>query len=149
MFTIVQDAKRQLREILLLRQLAGHRNIVKLYDVLEPDNLANFDTLYMVFEATPSDLRKVYRSGEFMMTEPHIKTILYNLLCGVKWMHSAGIIHRDLKPANILVQQDCTVKICDFGLARQTKGLVTYDDIVNDYCRQNQMYGIGSVPVDT
>lgn len=114
----MQDAKRQLREVLLLRKLAGHRNIVQLYDVLEPENLATFNVLYLVFEATPSDLRKVYRNGEFMMTELHIKTIMINLLCGLKWIHSAGVIHRDLKPANVLVKQDCTVKICDFGLAR-------------------------------
>jgi len=33
-------------------------------------------------------------------------------------MHSANVLHRDLKPANILINEDCTVKICDFGLAR-------------------------------
>lgn len=38
-----------------------------------------------------------------MMTEPHIKTILYNLLCGIKWIHSAGVVHRDIKPANVLI----------------------------------------------
>ena len=99
----MQDAKRQLREVLLLRHLRGHRNIVQLYDVLEPDNPATFNTLYLVFEATPSDLRKIYRNGT-VMTELHIKTIMFNLLCGLKWMHSAGVIHRDIKPANILIQ---------------------------------------------
>ena len=98
---------------------------MQLYDILEPEDYATFDCLYLVFEATPSDLRKVYRSGDFMMTESHIKTILYNLLCGIKWIHSAGVVHRDIKPANVLIQQDCTVKICDFGLARQLRGLVT------------------------
>ena len=44
--------------------------------------------------------------------------LIYNTLCAVKFMHSANIIHRDLKPANILVDSDCNVKICDFGLAR-------------------------------
>ena len=39
-------------------------------------------------------------------------------------MHSAGVIHRDLKPANILISEDCTAKICDFGLARQTIDIV-------------------------
>jgi mitogen-activated protein kinase 1/3 len=33
-------------------------------------------------------------------------------------MHSARILHRDIKPANILINEDCGVKICDFGLAR-------------------------------
>jgi len=100
-----------------LRRLSGHRNIVKLYDVLEPDDPAKFKTLYLVFEAMPSDLRKVYR-GQFYLTERHIKTIMFNMLCGLKYIHSAGIMHRDIKPANLLIMQDCTVKICDFGLAR-------------------------------
>lgn len=52
------------------------------------------------------------------LSELHIKTLLYNLLVGLKYVHSAGIYHRDLKPANCLVNQDCSVKICDFGLAR-------------------------------
>ena len=124
LFTYVSDAKRQLREILLLRRLAGHRNIVKLYDILEPEDPTTFKTLYLVFEATPSDLRKVYR-GQFYLTERHIKTIIYNLLCGLKYIHSAGVVHRDIKPANLLILQDCTVKICDFGLARQLKDIVS------------------------
>jgi mitogen-activated protein kinase 1/3 len=33
-------------------------------------------------------------------------------------MHTAGIMHRDIKPANILLNEDCSVRICDFGLAR-------------------------------
>lgn len=37
---------------------------------------------------------------------------------GIKFMHSAQIIHRDLKPSNLLINSDCQLKICDFGLAR-------------------------------
>ena len=44
--------------------------------------------------------------------------LLYQLLCGIKHLHSAGIIHRDLKPSNIVVKEDCTLKILDFGMAR-------------------------------
>lgn len=61
LFTYVSDTKRQLREVILLRLLKNHRNLVKLYDILEPDDPANFKSLYLVFEATPADLRKVYR----------------------------------------------------------------------------------------
>jgi mitogen-activated protein kinase 1/3 len=48
---------------------------------------------------------------------------VYNLLCAVKYLHSANVLHRDLKPANILVNEDCSVKICDFGLARSIAGI--------------------------
>jgi p38 MAP kinase len=36
----------------------------------------------------------------------------------LKYVHSAGVVHRDLKPSNILVNENCDLKICDFGLAR-------------------------------
>lgn len=48
----------------------------------------------------------------------HAKIIFYNLLCAVNYLHSANVIHRDLKPGNILLTDQCSVKICDFGLAR-------------------------------
>ena len=40
------------------------------------------------------------------------------MLCALNFIHSANIIHRDLKPDNILITNNCTVKICDFGLSR-------------------------------
>ena len=128
--------------------------------------------MYVVLEIADSDFKKLFRAPVYL-TELHIKTLLYNLLVGVKYVHSAGILHRDLvsvcwkyagvladaflcywdivvalssrgcgnsirgssvhlsvsapsrgecsvlqKPANCLVNQDCSVKVCDFGLAR-------------------------------
>ena len=51
-------------------------------------------------------------------TEDHIVTIFYNILCALNFLHSANVVHRDLKPANILIDGECGIKICDFGLAR-------------------------------
>ena len=48
----------------------------------------------------------------------HALVILYNLLCGLNFLNTAGIIHRDIKPQNILVKDDCVIRICDFGMAR-------------------------------
>ena len=41
----------------------------------------------------------------------------------IKYLHSVNVIHRDLKPANVLVNEDCSVQVCDFGLARSLSGI--------------------------
>ena len=51
--------------------------------------------------------------------DKHVKSITYQILCGLLYIQSANIVHRDLKPSNILVDKKCNVKIIDFGLARQ------------------------------
>ena len=45
------------------------------------------------------------------------------MFCAIKYIHSANVLHRDLKPANVLINEDCSVKICDFGLARSIAGV--------------------------
>ena len=121
LFEDVVDTKRLLREIQILKQL-DNRNVVKLYDVLELGDVKNFKNVYLVLELTHSDLKKLLKTSIFL-TDLHIQTIMYNLLCALRYMHSAKILHRDIKPANILINEDCSVKICDFGLARSTTGL--------------------------
>ncbi|KAJ1556711.1 Mitogen-activated protein kinase, partial [Cladochytrium tenue] len=59
----------------------------------------------------------IIKSGQ-QLTDQHYQYFLYQILRGLKWMHSADIVHRDLKPGNLLVNSDCELKICDFGLAR-------------------------------
>jgi serine/threonine protein kinase len=70
-----------------------------------------------VFEFVDTDLHKLINSPQYL-TVDHIKTFLYQLLCALKYVHSAMVIHRDIKPANILLNEDCGLKVCDFGLAR-------------------------------
>ncbi|CRH00010.1 mitogen-activated protein kinase 2, putative [Plasmodium relictum] len=116
MFEDLVDCKRILREITILNRLKSDY-IIRLCDLIIPDDLLKFDELYIVLEIADSDLKKLFKTPIYL-TEEHIKTILYNLLLGEKYIHESGIIHRDLKPANCLLNQDCSVKICDFGLAR-------------------------------
>ena len=111
-----KDCKRILREIKILKRL-DHPYIISLYDIIEPKDLDNFEDVYIVLELADSDLKKVLRSGLFL-TPLHVKTILYNLLCALYYLHSAQVLHRDLKPANVLVDESWAVKLCDFGLAR-------------------------------
>ena len=55
---------------------------------------------------------------DFEFTDGHIKVVLYNLLCSINFLHSSNVVHRDLKPANILVDGECNILVCDFGLSR-------------------------------
>lgn len=114
------DAKRTLREILLLRHM-NHPNVISIKDVIRPPRPSNFRDVYIVYELMPTDLHEVIRSGQ-AMDERHYKFILYQLLRGMKYIHSANILHRDLKPPNILIDGRCNVKITDFGLARTMLG---------------------------
>lgn len=76
-----------------------------------------YDGLYCYQELVEYDLaRVIYSSIQF--SEFHIQSFLYQMLCGLNYIHSANVIHRDLKPGNILVTPDGILKICDFGLAR-------------------------------
>ena len=72
---------------------------------------------YMVFELMESDLTMVIRSGQ-VLSDEHVQFFIYQILRGLKYLHSANVMHRDLKPRNILVNSNCDLKICDFGLAR-------------------------------
>lgn len=49
--------------------------------------------------------------------EDELICILYNQLCSVNFLHSAGIIHRNLQPSSLLIDSECTIMICDFGMS--------------------------------
>ena len=107
------DAQRTYREVIFLNQLKGHDSVVKLLGVIEAKNP---NDLYLVFEFMETDLHAVIRGD--ILEDIHKQFIVYQILKGLKYIHSADIIHRDLKPSNILLNSDCVVKIADFGLAR-------------------------------
>lgn len=113
------DAIRLFREIHILRRMRGHECVIQLQDIVQPptDDIDDFHDLYLVFEYVDTDLYKLIMSPQYLTTE-HIQTFLYQILVALKFIHSFSVIHRDLKPANILLNEDCSLKICDFGLAR-------------------------------
>ncbi len=72
---------------------------------------------YLVFEYMETDLHKIIYSKN-KLTDDHIQFFIYQMLSALKYLHSANVMHRDLKPSNLLLNSDCTLKLCDFGLAR-------------------------------
>eukprot|EP01068_Selenidium_serpulae_P015214 Selendium_serpulae@DN6186_c0_g1_i3.p1 len=117
------DCKRVLREIAILNRLDNNVDgctsipVARLLNLVVPPNLQDFGEMYLILEIADTDFKRLFRNRAFL-SALHVQTLMYHLLVGVKFLHSAGIVHRDLKPANCLANSDCTVKICDFGLAR-------------------------------
>ena len=89
---------------------------------------------YINWSVCTADLHQIIKSGQHLTNE-HVQYFLYQILrgtyfaqwfatpaslvnLGMKYVHSASVIHRDLKPGNLLVNADCELKICDFGLSR-------------------------------
>ncbi|XP_006152127.1 mitogen-activated protein kinase 15 isoform X2 [Tupaia chinensis] len=113
------DAQRTFREILLLQEFGGHPNIIRLLDVIRAENDKD---IYLVFEAMDTDLNAVIRKGT-VLKDIHKRYIFYQLLQATKFIHAGHVIHRDQKPANVLLDTNCSVKLCDFGLARSLSSL--------------------------
>uniref|UniRef100_A0A8C8AA50 Mitogen-activated protein kinase 15 n=1 Tax=Otus sunia TaxID=257818 RepID=A0A8C8AA50_9STRI len=108
------DAQRTFREIMFLQEFGEHPNIIKLLDVIRAQNDKD---IYLIFESMETDLHAVIKKGN-LLKDIHKCYILYQLLKATKFIHSGNVIHRDQKPSNILLDADCFVKLCDFGLAR-------------------------------
>nr|ABW96357.1 ABA stimulation MAP kinase [Zea mays] len=121
------DAKRTLREIKLMRHL-DHENIIGIRDVIPPPIPRAFNDVYIGMEFMETDLHQIIRSGQ-ELSEEHCQYFLYQILRGLKYIHSAGVIHRDLKPSNLLLSANCDLKICDFGLARPSSD----SDMMTEY----------------
>jgi len=116
-------AKRTYRELRLLKHM-NHENVIGLLDVFTPGtSLSDFQDVYMVTHLMGADLNNIVKTQK--LSDDHVQFLVYQILRGLKYIHSAGIIHRDLKPSNIAVNEDCELKILDFGLARPTETEMT------------------------
>ena len=109
------DAQRTFLDIIFLQELNVHHhyNIIRLLNVLKADNDKD---IYLVFEYMEINLHAVIRAN--ILEEVHKKYIVYQCIKAVHYMHSGELLHRDMKPSNVLLNSDCHVKLCDFGLAR-------------------------------
>jgi len=115
-FQSLVSSKRVFRELKMMR-FFKHENVLSCLDILQPPHLELFTEIYLITELMQSDLHKIIVSPQ-QLSADHIKVFLYQILRGVKYLHSAKIIHRDIKPGNLLVNSNCVLKICDYGLAR-------------------------------
>lgn len=129
------------REMYTLRHL-NHPNVVKLLDVRAPKyttlnkdpstlngrEFEQLDELHLVFESADCDLHQYTcgrRRSHNPLTQTEIKSLMYQLLVAVRYIHSAHIIHRDIKPDNLLIwetelegSKNLELKLSDFGLSR-------------------------------
>ncbi|XP_065780559.1 mitogen-activated protein kinase 11 isoform X2 [Muntiacus reevesi] len=116
-FQSLIHARRTYRELRLLKHLK-HENVIGLLDVFTPaTSLEDFSEVYLVTTLMGADLNNIVKCQA--LSDEHVQFLVYQLLRGLKYIHSAGIIHRDLKPSNVAVNEDCELRILDFGLARQ------------------------------
>lgn len=115
-FQNLVSSKRVYREIKMLC-FFKHENVLSALDLLQPPHIDFFQEIYVITELMQSDLHKIIVSPQPLSAD-HIKVFLYQILRGLKYLHSSNILHRDIKPSNLLVNSNCVLKICDFGLAR-------------------------------
>ncbi|SPP82705.1 mitogen-activated protein kinase p38a [Drosophila guanche] len=119
-------AKRTYRELRLLKHM-DHDNVIGLLDIFHPHpanaSLESFQQVYLVTHLMDADLNNIIRMQH--LSDDHVQFLVYQILRGLKYIHSAGVIHRDLKPSNIAVNEDCELRILDFGLARPTENEMT------------------------
>ena len=116
-FDVLIVAKRTYRELKILRHLR-HDNIISILDVMEPPaEDSDFHDVYVVLDLMESDLHHIIHSVQPLSNE-HVKFFLYQIVRGLKYVHSARLLHRDLKPSNLLINRNCELKIGDFGMAR-------------------------------
>jgi mitogen-activated protein kinase 1/3 len=107
--------QRTLREIKILTRFK-HENIINIQDILRAATIDEFKDVYIVQCLMETDMYKLLKTQK--LSNDHVCYFLYQILRGLKYIHSANVLHRDLKPSNLLLNTTCDLKICDFGLAR-------------------------------
>jgi mitogen-activated protein kinase 1/3 len=142
---------RTLREMKLLRYF-NHENIISILDIQKPRNLETFTEVYLIQvrlvwncesqyclpiadfliqELMETDMHRVIRTQE--LSDDHCQYFIYQTLRALKAMHSANVLHRDLKPSNLLLNANCDLKVCDFGLARSAASTEDNSGFMTEY----------------
>jgi len=113
----VDNLRHLLDEIKILKHFNTCKNIVKLHDIWLAQS-----TLSIAFRIrpSPSSLADVFEAGGHLLKP---LKITYQLLCGLKFIHSANVVHNNLKPENILVDSNSNIELADFSNARSCVAL--------------------------
>ena len=141
---------RTLREMKLLRYF-NHENIISILDIQRPRGFENFSEVYLIQvllfprplyavcvktnpygqELMETDMHRVIRTQD--LSDDHCQYFIYQTLRALKAMHSANVLHRDLKPSNLLLNANCDLKVCDFGLARSAASTDDNSGFMTEY----------------
>ncbi|KEG10802.1 protein kinase [Trypanosoma grayi] len=137
------DECMKLPEVVVVRRIHGHPNIVKMREVIRENN-----ELFFVLEYMDGDLLGVIRKAKQMQNAalaatspplgyPKIKSYIFQILQSLAYLHRRGYFHRDIKPENLLIRKDPTsalqevVKLADFGLAKEIRARPPFTDYVS------------------
>ena len=109
------NAVRSFREVHVLARL-DHENCISMLFAYIDQESRNLGTFYLVMPAFGAPLNEVMRKNR--LTDQYVQWITFQLISAIQYLHSLNLIHRDIKPENILINEDCHLKLIDFGLAR-------------------------------
>ncbi|KAK9456451.1 kinase-like domain-containing protein [Dipodascopsis uninucleata] len=121
---------RTLREMKLLKYF-HHENIISILDIQRPIDIESFTEVYLIQELMETDMHRVIRTQT--LSDDHCQYFIYQTLRALKAMHSANVLHRDLKPSNLLLNANCDLKVCDFGLARSAASVDDNQGFMTEY----------------
>lgn len=143
-FSDLREGKRVLREMELMTTLK-HPNIIHLHHFFRPSSKEGFKDIYLVMDLFDTDLHKIIQSRQ-KLTNEHHQYFMIQAFRGLHYLHEAKVMHRDLKPSNLLVNGDCALAICDFGMARddgeeKASDLTQY--VVTRWYRPPEVLGMG------
>lgn len=108
--------KRLLREIRILQHV-DHPNLMSLLDLIPPIDYSHFDAVYIVTQKMDHSLHDIIH-GDYELKSEHIGYIMFQMTSALRYLHGCSLIHRDLKPENILIDENCEIRIIDFGLSK-------------------------------
>lgn len=112
-----RDREARFKRELLLARRVSHKNVVRIHDIGDIDDIKYITMTYV----DGSTLDSALRSEDRFSIETAL-SVMRQVAAGLAEAHEVGVVHRDLKPSNIMVSEDGHAWVMDFGIARSTEG---------------------------